>query len=143
MCCLSCPVRGTWLQQRQQTQPGLQLHELAQADTQDGEEQASRRGVGSLVHMLLATALPTEPSHQGPHQGKCLCQLVQGLLCPLPGVLQLAQRVFIGPLAQPLRQGAQTHEVALLLALLGHRGDVETLKGCGEAGCDGEAGEAW
>lgn len=124
MCCLSCPVRGTWLQQPQQTQPGLQLHESAQADMQDGEEQATRRGVGSLVHMLLATALPTEPSHQGPHQGphqgKRLCQLVQGLLCPLPRVLQLAQRVFVGPLAQPLRQGAQTYEVALLLALLGH-----------------------
>lgn len=94
--------------------------------------------MGSLVHMLLATALPT-----GPHQGKRLCQLVQGLLCPLPGVLQLAQRVFVGPLAQPLRQRAQTHEVALLLALLGHRGDVEALKGRGEAGCNGEAGEEW
>lgn len=68
---------------------------------------------------------------------------MKGLLCPLPGVLQLAQRVFVGPLAQPLRQGAQPHEVALLLALLGHRGDVEALKGRGEAGCGGEAGEAW
>ena len=68
---------------------------------------------------------------------------MQGLLCPLPGVLQFAQRVFVGPLAQPLRQGAQTHEVALLLALLGHRGDVEALKGCGEAGWGGEAGKVW
>lgn len=73
----------------------------------------------------------------GSHQAEGLRQLQQGLLGPLPGVLQFAQRVFVGLLAQPLRQGAQAHEVALLLPLLLHRGDVGALQRCGQVGCRG------
>lgn len=78
----------------------------------------------------------------GAHQAERLRQLHQGLLRALARELQLAQRVRVGPLAQPLRQGAQAHEVALLLPLLLHRRDVEALQGCGEAGCGEEAPEA-
>lgn len=83
------------------------------------------------------------PPRLEPHQAERLRQLQQGVLGPLPGVPQLAQRVLVGLLAQPLRERAQAHEVALLLPLLLHRGDVEALQGRGEAGCGGKAGEAW
>ena len=93
------------------------------------------RGLGGACGRGLGGCGRSPGAGAGPHQAECLRQLEQGLLGPLPGQLQFAQRVSVGPLAQPLREGAQTHEVALLLPLLLHRRDVEALQGRGEAGC--------
>lgn len=92
-------------------------------------------GPASLGKRQPHAASPARRPVQCAHQAERLRQLLQPVLGPLPGAAQLAQGVLVGALAQPLRQRAQPHEVALLLPLLLHRGHVEALQGRGDACC--------